>query len=237
MSSPSRIVVCWLGGPFAESVPDSKYESFRECDDCSGDASNAVFLAASSLDIAVFSRSGKVEDKAGRASTFSIDGVSSRPVNRTLSTPSIELERDLDLRLELENIEEIREVGRDRDSSPLTLDDLLELPKGCFLVSLRDSLLRTETSLVRSASSSLSIRFSSSSLSASRRFVARLSFFSTTEWLTLGDWSISCVFNAPFAVGESFTDWCDSIRKDWVEEGLDSEVFKPVAFEFDDEYE
>ncbi len=147
MSSPSR-TVCWPGETFVDSVPVFNCGSFNECDDCSGDASNAVFLAASSLDIAVLSRSGKVEDKAGRASAFSFDEASSRPANRALSNPSVELDRDLDLRLELENIEEIREGGRDRDSSPLTLDDLLELPKGCFLVSLRDSLLKTETSLV-----------------------------------------------------------------------------------------
>lgn len=160
-SSPLRIVG-WLE---VDSVVVS-----RDCDDSSGDTSKAFFLVASSFDIAVLKRSGNVGDNTGRA----FDSL--WPLG-WLSTPSTELHRDLDLRLELERIEERREEGLDRDSSSLTLDDLLELLRGCFFESFRDSLLSIDVSPVRSASSSLSNRFSSSSLSASSLFVARLSFF------------------------------------------------------------
>ncbi|KAL2825395.1 hypothetical protein BJY01DRAFT_157446 [Aspergillus pseudoustus] len=163
--------------------------------DCSGGVSKAFFLAASSLDIAVLRRSGKVEESLGRELGSSLDGASSDP-KWALSAASIELDRDRDRRLELEKKDERRDDGRERDSSALTLDDLLELPNGCFLVSLRDSLRKAEASPVRSASSSLNSRFSNSSLSASKRFVARLSFFWTT-WLT-----VSCLCRGPS--GESF---------------------------------
>jgi hypothetical protein len=162
-----------LGIPWLES--DVASSLCKDGVDCSGGVSNAFFLAASSLDIAVLKRSGKVEDSFGKAFGLSLDGASSDP--KRLSDASRELDRDRDRCLEPEKKDDRRDDGRDRDSSALTLDDLLELPSGCFLVSLRDSLLRAETSPVLSASSSLNSLFSNSNLSASNRFVARLSFF------------------------------------------------------------
>lgn len=88
---------------------------------------------------------------------------------------ALEFERDRGAFFELEN-NDVKFVIEVRDLSELTLDDLLDLPIGCFLVRRRDSLLNPGGSCVNSASSSFLNRLSFSFLSSSSRFEARFSF-------------------------------------------------------------
>lgn len=140
-----------------------------------------LFLRPSLLDTAVPNRSGKFIDGRRRCGcvleplfdcTCSVDSHSMEARSPSLPT---EFDRVRDPFFDPEN-RVARCVIEDRDLSELTLEDLLDLPIGCFLVRRRDSLLDPVDSFVNSASSSFLKRLSVTFLSSSNRFDARFSF-------------------------------------------------------------
>lgn len=141
-----------------------------------------MLLTINSFDITALNRSGKLVDKEGLAtrevetssgSVFA--GTGALSVDSSPFLPFTELDRDVDARLGIENKPE-RRLEEGRDSSALTLEPLLELPRGCFFVRRRDSLFGELWFPANCVCSSFKSRFSSSILSASRRRVTRLSF-------------------------------------------------------------
>jgi hypothetical protein len=138
------------------------------------------------LDITALNRSGKLVDKEGLAtrkvetsSAGVFVGTGALSVDSSPFLPFTELDRDIDVRLDIENKAE-RRLEEGRDSSALTLELLLELPRGCFFVRRRVSLFSELWFPANCVCSSFKSRFSSSILSASRRRVTRLSFFCET---------------------------------------------------------
>jgi hypothetical protein len=95
---------------------------------------------------------------------------------RSLLNSSDWKSKSLDAELRRERLKIEDSPPDDLGRSAFALEDLLELATGCFLVRRREALSWTSRSPLLWASSRASKRFSSSSLSASRRFVTRFSF-------------------------------------------------------------
>lgn len=176
---------------------------------CAGREIRALFLTANLLDIAVPNRSGRFIDvgcTAGcvpRSSFACVFSAASHSPEARWSL-ALEFERDRVALFELEN-NDVKFAIEERDLSELTLEDLLDLPIGCFLVRQRGSLLNPGGSWANSASSIFLNRLSFSFLSSSSRFEARFSL-PLAELLQAGETRCSDPLMASLLANEARVD-------------------------------